>query len=213
MALGGIRDMSTMETPPEDRLPIKTYVSEFDERIVREAIDARAGARRAGLLRAQPRPQHRGHRREGARHRPRARASASATARWTSTSWSGRCDEFIARQARRARLHDDHRVRPRHPEREHDHHQPGGQAGPRAALPAPRPRRPRRPPRLRLPPLRPRRPHDRDREEAPADDLRGDGAGRRLPDRPARPGDPRRRATCSAPSRAATWRRSASTST
>jgi len=38
MALGGIRDMSTMETPPEERLPIKTYVSEFDERLIREAI-------------------------------------------------------------------------------------------------------------------------------------------------------------------------------
>ncbi len=38
MALGGIRDMSVMETPPEERLPIKTYVSEFDERLVREAI-------------------------------------------------------------------------------------------------------------------------------------------------------------------------------
>jgi transcription-repair coupling factor (superfamily II helicase) len=38
MALGGIRDMSTMETPPEQRLPIKTYVSEFDERLLREAI-------------------------------------------------------------------------------------------------------------------------------------------------------------------------------
>jgi transcription-repair coupling factor (superfamily II helicase) len=37
MALGGIRDMSTMETPPEERLPIRTYVSEFDERLVREA--------------------------------------------------------------------------------------------------------------------------------------------------------------------------------
>ncbi|MBI4285017.1 MAG: DEAD/DEAH box helicase, partial [Chloroflexi bacterium] len=38
MALGGIRDMSTMETPPEERLPIKTYVSEFDERLTREAV-------------------------------------------------------------------------------------------------------------------------------------------------------------------------------
>ncbi|MCH8814617.1 MAG: transcription-repair coupling factor [Chloroflexi bacterium] len=38
MALGEIRDMSTMETPPEQRLPIKTYVSEFDEHMVREAI-------------------------------------------------------------------------------------------------------------------------------------------------------------------------------
>lgn len=38
MALGGVRDMSTIETPPEDRLPIKTYVSEFNESLVREAI-------------------------------------------------------------------------------------------------------------------------------------------------------------------------------
>ncbi len=27
MSLAGIRDMSTMETPPEERLPIKTYVA------------------------------------------------------------------------------------------------------------------------------------------------------------------------------------------
>ena len=38
MALGGIRDMSVMDTPPEDRLPIKTYVLEFDDLIAREAI-------------------------------------------------------------------------------------------------------------------------------------------------------------------------------
>src|SRR3989454_5731005 len=38
MALGSIRDMSTMETPPEERLPIKTYVSEFDERLIRETV-------------------------------------------------------------------------------------------------------------------------------------------------------------------------------
>jgi transcription-repair coupling factor (superfamily II helicase) len=38
MALGALRDMSTMETPPEERLPIKTYVSEFDERMAREVV-------------------------------------------------------------------------------------------------------------------------------------------------------------------------------
>ena len=38
MAMGGVRDMSTMETPPEERLPIKTYVSESDDRLIREAI-------------------------------------------------------------------------------------------------------------------------------------------------------------------------------
>ena len=38
MAMTGIRDMSTIETPPEERLPIKTYVTEFDDHLVREAI-------------------------------------------------------------------------------------------------------------------------------------------------------------------------------
>ncbi len=38
MSLVGVRDMSTMETPPEDRLPVRTYVAEYDERLIREAI-------------------------------------------------------------------------------------------------------------------------------------------------------------------------------
>ena len=38
MSLSGIRDMSTMETAPEQRHPIKTYVAEYDDRLVREAI-------------------------------------------------------------------------------------------------------------------------------------------------------------------------------
>ena len=38
MSLTGIRDMSTMETPPEERLPIKTYVGIYDDRLIREAI-------------------------------------------------------------------------------------------------------------------------------------------------------------------------------
>ncbi len=38
MSLVGVRDMSVMEPPPEERLPIKTYVAEFDEYLVREAI-------------------------------------------------------------------------------------------------------------------------------------------------------------------------------
>ena len=38
MSLVGVRDMSTMETPPDERLPIKTYVAEYNERLIREAI-------------------------------------------------------------------------------------------------------------------------------------------------------------------------------
>ncbi|HJX12088.1 MAG TPA: transcription-repair coupling factor [Dehalococcoidales bacterium] len=38
MSLAGVRDMSTMETPPEERLPVKTYVAEYNDHLVREAI-------------------------------------------------------------------------------------------------------------------------------------------------------------------------------
>ncbi|MFC2012800.1 transcription-repair coupling factor [Chloroflexota bacterium] len=38
MSLVSVRDMSTMETPPEERLPVKTFVAEYDDRLVREAV-------------------------------------------------------------------------------------------------------------------------------------------------------------------------------
>ena len=39
MSLVGIRDMSTVMSPPEERLPIRTYVIQWDDEIIREAID------------------------------------------------------------------------------------------------------------------------------------------------------------------------------
>lgn len=39
MSLAGIRDMSVLEEAPEDRLPIQTYVMEYNEEMVREAIE------------------------------------------------------------------------------------------------------------------------------------------------------------------------------
>ncbi len=38
LALTGARDMSTIETPPQDRLPVETIVTQYDERIIRDAI-------------------------------------------------------------------------------------------------------------------------------------------------------------------------------
>ncbi|MEK7815129.1 MAG: transcription-repair coupling factor, partial [Chloroflexota bacterium] len=38
MALSGIRDMSVMDTPPEARLPVKTFVAEYSDEVVKEAI-------------------------------------------------------------------------------------------------------------------------------------------------------------------------------
>jgi len=39
MSLVGIRDMSVLEEPPEDRVPIQTYVMEYNDEMVREAIN------------------------------------------------------------------------------------------------------------------------------------------------------------------------------
>ncbi|HEY6777551.1 MAG TPA: transcription-repair coupling factor [Thermoleophilaceae bacterium] len=38
MSLAGLRDISVIETPPEGRRPVKTYVGEYDEELVRGAI-------------------------------------------------------------------------------------------------------------------------------------------------------------------------------
>ncbi len=38
MSLAGIRDISVIETPPEGRRPVKTYVGEYDEELVKTAI-------------------------------------------------------------------------------------------------------------------------------------------------------------------------------
>ena len=39
MALVSTRDMSLIESPPEDRLPVETYVAEYDEGMIREALE------------------------------------------------------------------------------------------------------------------------------------------------------------------------------
>ena len=39
MSLSGIRDMSTLEEPPQERLTVQTYVMEYDTELVREAVN------------------------------------------------------------------------------------------------------------------------------------------------------------------------------
>ncbi len=39
MSLAGIRDMSVLEEPPVDRTPIQTYVMEYNEEMIREAVN------------------------------------------------------------------------------------------------------------------------------------------------------------------------------
>ena len=55
MAMGGLREISIIATPPADRLAIRTFVCRFDPRAPGRGDPARAGARRADLLRPQPR--------------------------------------------------------------------------------------------------------------------------------------------------------------
>jgi transcription-repair coupling factor (superfamily II helicase) len=38
MSLSSIRDLSVIETPPLDRLAVRTYVARFDERVIRDAV-------------------------------------------------------------------------------------------------------------------------------------------------------------------------------
>ncbi len=39
MSLAGLRDISVIETPPEGRRPIRTFVGEYDEDVIKEALD------------------------------------------------------------------------------------------------------------------------------------------------------------------------------
>ena len=50
MSLVGVRDMSIIETPPAERLPVKTYVTAYNDQLVREVIIARTGTGRSGLF-------------------------------------------------------------------------------------------------------------------------------------------------------------------
>ena len=38
MSLVGVRDISTIDTPPEERLPVATYIGAYDDHLVRQAI-------------------------------------------------------------------------------------------------------------------------------------------------------------------------------
>ncbi len=88
MAMGGLREISIIATPPADRLAIRTFVCRFDRDLLRRGDPARAGAWRADLLRPQPdRRSGQGGRKRSARSRRRGRGSPSRTARCPRGSW------------------------------------------------------------------------------------------------------------------------------
>jgi transcription-repair coupling factor (superfamily II helicase) len=56
MAMSGLRELSTIQTPPVDRLAVRTYVMEWDEMVMREACCANtiAAGRALSSCRASP---------------------------------------------------------------------------------------------------------------------------------------------------------------
>ncbi len=59
MSLLGVRDISNLETPPQDRLAVETRVTRFQGELDPPRGDAGAESRRADFFRAQPRRGHR----------------------------------------------------------------------------------------------------------------------------------------------------------
>ena len=191
MSLTGIRDLSLVNTPPEDRQPILTYVGEYDDRAVAEAI--RRELLREGQVfyvhnRVQDIDMTAIHVRELV---PEARI-AIAHGQMDESSLERVVLDFADHRVRRARLHDDRGERSRHADGQHDGRRPRRPARPRADVPAPRPGRATRSARLRLP-AAPGRPRPlRGGVRAAEDDRRVHRPRVRVQDRDARPRDPRR---------------------
>ena len=121
MSLSGIRDMSTINTPPKERQPIHTVLAEYDDVLVKQAIERelnRKGQVFVVTHRIQgiqclggPHPA------PGAQCRRRSWPWANARAR------AGRCDDAFCRRRRgRAGGDDYHRERVGYPKRQHHHH-------------------------------------------------------------------------------------------
>ncbi len=150
MSMMGIRDLSIIDTPPVDRLAVKTFVSRFSEELIREAVmrELRRGgqvffvhnrvqtiAKRAELL-ASDRAGGQDRRRAWPDGRARAGKGHARLHAWRDQS---------------AALHHHHRVRPGYPQRQHPDRGSCRQVRPVPALPAARPGRALHPARLRLP--------------------------------------------------------------
>ena len=110
LSLTGIRDLSLVNTPPEDRQPILTYVGEYDDRAAAEAI------RRELLREGQVFYVHNRVRdielvAENVRALvPEARV-AVAHGQMDESRLERVVLDFCGARVRRARVHDDHRER------------------------------------------------------------------------------------------------------
>ncbi len=125
MGLIGARDISNLETPPEDRLAVETRVRALQRGVDSPGRAAGIEPARADLLRPQPREGHSALGRAAAADRARSPHRHRA---WTDgRARIGASDVGFRRPAFRSLArHDDHRERSRYPQREYDLHQRGG---------------------------------------------------------------------------------------
>ena len=150
MAMSGLRELSTIQTPPVDRLAVRTYVMEWDDMVMREAL-LREHHRGGQSFIVVPRIADMAEVEEWL-HKTRARDQVRHRARPDEPDRGRGADERVLREeVRGAALDHDRRERARHPQRQHDHHPPRRPLRPRPALPAARPRRPGQAARLCLP--------------------------------------------------------------
>ena len=140
MGVAGIREMSTILTPPEERHPVLTFVGAYDEKQVAAAVRREllrdgqvffvhnrvSSIRKVAAQLAELVPE--------AQDRRRARADERARA--------GKDHGRLLGAELRRPGRDHHRgIRPGHPERQHPHHRPGRHVRPVPAAPAARPGR------------------------------------------------------------------------
>ena len=171
MAVTGIREMSTLQTPPEERHPVLTYVGAYDEKTLTAAIRRELLREGPGLLRAQQGVDDR----EGRSPHPRARARGphrgGPRQDGRAPPRAGRA-RLLGEAFRRPGLHHHRGDGPGHLQRQHPHRRAGRPARALAAAPAAGAGRARPRARVLLLPLPARGAAHRDRARPAADHRR-----------------------------------------
>ncbi len=137
MGLLGLRDISNLETPPEDRLAVETRVARFEPELIRHAVLRELNRGGQILLRPQPRRGYRDPRPAVAADR--ARGQPGNRPRPDARERVGAGDAGFRRPPlRSAAGHDNRRKRPGHSQREHHLYRRSRPLRPGRSAPAPR---------------------------------------------------------------------------
>ena len=138
MSLAGLRDISVIETPPEGRRPVKTYVGEYDEQLVKQALE-REVAREGQAFFLHNRVDDIDETAERLRSLcPKLRFTV-AHGQMDEKQLEERMMSFLRGDADVLVSTSHHRVRHRHPAGQHADRRPRGPVRPQPALPDPRP--------------------------------------------------------------------------